>query len=262
VPPENIGATFPNVELVFSVGAGVDQFDFAQLPPNVPLVRMLDTGIKEAMVEYVTLAVLALHRDLLHFLAQQRAQIFEEFQITYADRRRIGVMGLGLLGQAALERLKPFGFPLIGWNRSPRNLPGVTCYAGAEGLPAFLAQTDILVCLLPLTTQTSGILNAKLFAQLPRGAQIVNVGRGGHLVTADLIAALDAGQLGGAVLDVVDPEPLPKGHPLWTHPKVLLTPHNASMTRPETAVAFVLDTIARHRRGEPLPGLVDRGRGY
>ena len=262
VPPENIGATFPNVELVFSVGAGVDQFDFAQLPPNVPLVRMLDTGIKEAMVEYVTLAVLALHRDLLHFLAQQRAQIFEEFQITYADRRRIGVMGLGLLGQAALERLKPFGFPLIGWNRSPRNLPGVTCYAGAEGLPAFLAQTDILICLLPLTTQTTGILNAKLFAQLPRGAQIVNVGRGGHLVTADLIAALDAGQLGGAVLDVVDPEPLPKGHPLWTHPKVLLTPHNASMTRPETAVAFVLDTIARHRRGEPLPGLVDRTRGY
>lgn len=262
VPPENIAATFPNVELVFSVGAGVDQFDFAQLPPNVPLVRMLDPGIRQAMVEYVTLAVLALHRDLLHFLAQQRAQVWEEFQITYADRRRVGVMGLGLLGQAALERLKPFGFPLSGWNRSPRNLPGVTCHAGAEGLPAFLAQTDILVCLLPLTADTTGILNANLFAQLPRGAQIVNVGRGGHLVTADLSAALDAGQLGGAVLDVVDPEPLPKGHPLWTHPKVLLTPHNASMTRPETAVAFVLDTIARHRRGEPLPGLVDRTRGY
>lgn len=262
VPPENIAATFPNVELVFSVGAGVDQFDFAQLPPNVPLVRMLDTGIRQAMVEYVTLAVLALHRDLLHFLAQQRAQVWEEFQITYADRRRVGVMGLGLLGQAALERLESFGFPLSGWNRSPRNLPGVTCHAGAEGLPAFLAQTDILVCLLPLTADTTGILNANLFAQLPRGAQIVNVGRGGHLVTADLIAALDAGQLGGAVLDVVDPEPLPKGHPLWTHPKVLLTPHNASMTRPETAVAFVLDTIARHRRGEPLPGLVDRTRGY
>jgi glyoxylate/hydroxypyruvate reductase A len=262
VPPENIAETFPNVELVFSVGAGVDQFDFAQLPPHVPLVRMLDPGIKEAMVEYVILAVLALHRDLLHFLAQQREQVWEEFQITYADKRRIGVMGLGLLGQAVLERLKPFGFPLAGWNRSPRNLPGVTCYAGAEGLPAFLAQTDVLVCLLPLTGETAGILNRDLFAQLPHGAQIVNVGRGGHLVAADLIAALDTGRLAGAVLDVTDPEPLPRGHPFWTHPKILLTPHNASMTRPETAVAFVLDTIARHRGGEPLPGLVDRNRGY
>jgi len=261
-PPQDIGAAFPNVELLFSVGAGVDQFDFARLPPHVPLVRMLDPGIKQAMVEYVTFAVLALHRDLLRFLAQQREQVWEEFQITYADRRRIGVMGLGLLGQAVLERLKPFGFPLAGWNRSPRDLPGITCYAGAENLGAFLAQTDILICLLPLTRETTGILNVRLFAQLPRGAQIINVGRGGHLVAADLIAALDAGQLGGAVLDVVDPEPLPKGDPLWTHPKILLTPHNASMTRPETAVAFVLDTIARHRRGEPLPGLVDRDRGY
>ena len=262
MPPENIAATFPNLELVFSVGAGVDQFDFTQLPPHVPLVRMLEPGIAEGMVEYVTMAVLALHRDLLHFIAQQREQIWREIRITPATRRRVGVMGLGLLGQAVLDRLKPFGFPLAGWNRSPRTIEGVSCYAGAQALPDFLAQTDILVCLLPLTDETRGILNANLFARLPRGAQLVNVGRGGHLVEADLLEALDRGALSGAVLDVAEQEPLPAGHPFWSHPRILLTPHIASMTTPETAVEFVLDIIARHRRGETLPGRVDRQRGY
>ncbi len=262
VPPDDIAATFPNLELVFSVGAGVDQFDFSKIPSHVPLVRMLEPNIAESMVEYVCLAVLALHRDLPLFLSQQRREVWKEFQITTAARRRVGVMGLGQLGQAALERLKAFGFPLAGWNRSPRAIEGVEVFAGTEALPAFLARTDILVCLLPLTDETRGILDAKLFAQLPDGAMVVNVGRGGHLVQDDLIAALDAGKLAAAMLDVADPEPLPAGHPLWRHDKVILTPHVASMTHPETAVRFVLDTIARHRRGEPLPGLVDRSRGY
>ncbi len=261
-PPENIAATFPNLELVFSVGAGVDQFDFSQLPPHVPLIRMLEPGIAEGMVEYVTMAVLALHRDLLHFIDQQREQTWREIRITPAAKRRVGVMGLGLLGQAVLERLKLFGFPLAGWNRSPRTIEGVSCYAGRETLPDFLAQTDILVCLLPLTDETRGILNTGLFEALPHGAQLVNVGRGGHLVEADLIAALERGLLSAAVLDVAEPEPLPAGHPFWSHPRILLTPHIASMTTPETAVEFVLDTIGRHRRGEALPGRVDRERGY
>jgi glyoxylate/hydroxypyruvate reductase A len=261
-PPENIAATFPNLELVFSVGAGVDQFDFSQLPAHVPLVRMLEPGIAESMVEYVTMAVLALHRDLLHFIAQQREQTWREIRITPAAKRRVGVMGLGLLGQAVLERLKLFGFPLAGWNRSPRTIQGVSCYAGDQALPAFLAQTDILVCLLPLTSETRGILNTSLFERLPRGAQLVNVGRGGHLVEADFIEALERGLLSAAVLDVAEHEPLPAGHPFWSHPRILLTPHIASMTTPETAVEFVLDTIGRHRRGETLPGRVDRERGY
>lgn len=262
VPPDDIAGTFPNLELVFSVGAGVDQFDFSKIPPHVPLVRMLEPNIAESMVEYVCLAVLALHRDLPLLLAQQRREVWKEFQITTAARRRVGVLGLGQLGQAALERLKAFGFPLAGWNRSPRAIDGVEVFAGAGALPAFLARTDILVCLLPLTDETRGILDARLFAQLPDGAMLVNVGRGGHLVQEALIAALDSGKLAAAMLDVTDPEPLPAGHPLWRHEKVILTPHVASMTHPETAVRFVLDTIARHKRGEPLPGLVDRSRGY
>jgi glyoxylate/hydroxypyruvate reductase A len=223
---------------------------------------MLEPGIAETMVEYVTMAVLALHRDLLHFISQQKEQVWREIRITPAKRRRVGVMGLGQLGQAVLDRLKAFDFPLLGWNRSPREVEGVTCYAGTDTLPEFLAQADILVCLLPLTDETRGILNADLFARLPRGAGLVNVGRGPHLVQADFLAALDSGALSGAVLDVADPEPLPAGHPFWSHPRILLTPHNASMTSPDTAVDFVLDVIARHRRGEELPGLVDRRRGY
>ncbi|MEY9358918.1 glyoxylate/hydroxypyruvate reductase A [Bradyrhizobium yuanmingense] len=262
VPPDDIVTTFPNLELVFSVGAGVDQFDTTTVPAHIPLVRMLEPGIAETMVEYVTMAVLALHRDLLDFISQQRQQVWREIRITPARGRRVGVVGLGQLGQAVLERLKTFGFPLLGWNRSPREIEGVTCYAGADALPEFLAQADILVCLLPLTDQTRGILDAELFARLPRGAGLVNVGRGPHLVEADLLAALDSGALSGAVLDVTDPEPLPAGHPFWSHPRILLTPHNASMTTPDTAVDFVLDVIARHRRGEELPGLVDRRRGY
>jgi glyoxylate/hydroxypyruvate reductase len=261
MPPDNIAATFPNLELVFSVGAGVDQFDVSQLPPHIPLIRMLEPGIAESMVEYVAMAVLALHRDLVRYIAQQREQSWREIRITQAAKRRVGVMGLGLLGQAVLERLKPFGFPLAGWNRSPRAIKDVSCYA-REALSAFLAQTDILVCLLPLTDETRGILNASLFARLPHGAQLVNVGRGGHLVEADLIAALDQGVLSAAVLDVAEHEPLPAGHLFWSHPRILLTPHIASMTTPEAAVEFVLDTIGRHRRGETLPGRVDRDRGY
>jgi glyoxylate/hydroxypyruvate reductase A len=223
---------------------------------------MLEPGIAETMVEYVTMAVLALHRDLLHFVSQQKEQVWREIRITPAKRRRVGVMGLGQLGQAVLDRLKAFDFPLLGWNRSPRAIEAVTCYAGTDTLPEFLAQADILVCLLPLTDETRGILNADLFARLPRGAGLVNVGRGPHLVQSDFLAALDSGALSGAVLDVADPEPLPAGHPFWSHPRILLTPHNASMTTPDTAVDFVLDVIARHRRGEDLPGRVDRSRGY
>jgi glyoxylate/hydroxypyruvate reductase len=262
VPPDNIAERFPNLELVMSTGAGVDQFDLSKLPDHLPLVRMLDPGIVDGMVEYVTLGVLALHRHLPDYAVAKAEHRWAPIRLVPAARRRVGVLGLGQLGQAVCQRLATFGFSIAGWNRSPRPLDHVEAFTGIAALPTFLARTDILVCLLPLTDETAGILDARLFGQLPRGAALVNAGRGRHLVQDDLRAALDSGQLSGAVLDVTEPEPLPSGHWLWSHPRVILTPHVASMTQPETAVDFVLETIARHRQGLPIRGLVDRKRGY
>ncbi|WP_375458284.1 2-hydroxyacid dehydrogenase [uncultured Enterovirga sp.] len=261
-PPERPGETFPNLEIAFSVGAGVDHFDAATLPPHVPLVRMVEPGLVDAMVEYVTLAVLALHRDLVAYVDQQRREVWKEIVIRPARERRVGILGLGQLGQPAALRLRELGFRVSGWSRSGATLDGVEGFAGAESLPAFLGAVDILVCLLPLTESTRGILDRTLFARLPAGASLVNVGRGGHLVAADLVEALDSGHLSAAILDVAEPEPPPAGHPFWRHPKILLTPHVASTSRVEDAVDFVLDTIRRHRDGRPLLGLVDRARGY
>lgn len=261
-PPADIARTFPSLELLFSVGAGIDQFDLSALPATLPVVRMIEPGLTTGMVEYVSFAVLGLHRDMVDYLAQQRQSVWHERPVRPAAQTRVGVLGLGTLGRAVLDRLSAMGFDCAGWSRSPHTLPGISCFAGAEGLAHFLARTDVLVCLLPLTNATRGILDARLFAGLPRGAALVNVGRGGHLVNADLLEALDSGQLRAAVLDVCDPEPLPAGHPFWQHPRIWLTPHIASMTQPETAVQSVLENLRRHRTGEPLLGLVDRSRGY
>jgi glyoxylate/hydroxypyruvate reductase A len=261
-PPEQPLRQFPNLELLFSTGAGVDQLDFTALPPDLPVVRMVEPGIVGGMVEYVTLSVLALHRDFPAYREQQGREEWHPIRVRPASTRRVGVMGLGLLGRAVLERLASFGFVLSGWSRSPREIPGVACHAGEAALPAFLGGCDILVCLLPLTAETRGILNRQLFAGLPQGAGLVNVGRGGHLVEEDLLAALEGGQLSAAMLDVAEPEPLPPGHPFWRHPRIWLTPHIASMTQPETAVEAVIANLRRHARGEPLLGLVDRRRGY
>jgi glyoxylate/hydroxypyruvate reductase A len=171
-------------------------------------------------------------------------------------------MGLGTLGQAALGRLAPFGFQLRGWNRSARTIPDVRCFTGEAELGAFLSDCDFVVCLLPLTDETRGILSTALFRQLPRGARLVNAGRGGHLVEADLLVALDDGTLSAAMLDVTALEPLPADHPFWSHPRIVLTPHIASETQAESAGRVLVDNIRRHRAGQPLIGLVDRGRGY
>jgi glyoxylate/hydroxypyruvate reductase A len=260
-PPANLAA-FPNLELVFSVGAGIDQFDFSRLPPGVPVVRMVESGITEGMVEYATLAVLSIHREWQAYREQQRAGEWNPRRVRTAASRRIGVLGLGTLAQAVLARLRAFGFACAGWSASQHALDGVACYAGPGALPEFLARTDILLCLLPLTPATRGILDARLMAALPRGAALVNCGRGGHLVQDDLLAALDKGHLSEAVLDVCDPEPLPAGHPFWQHPRITLTPHIASMTQPETAVDAVLENLRRHQAGAPLVGLVEQKRGY
>ena len=262
VPPQDVERQFPNLELFFSTGAGIDQFDLAALPPELPVVRMAEPGVVAGMVEYATMSVLALHRDLPTYIRQQREGRWAAHRVYPASKRRVGVLGLGVLGCAVLDQLRTLGFQLAGWSRTRRQIDGVACYAGREELPAMLAGTDILVCLLPLTQETRGILDAKLFQHLPRGASLVHVGRGAHLDHQALLDALESGGLSSAVVDVTDPEPLPAGHPFWAHPKILLTPHIASMTQPETAVEQVLDNIRCHQAGAPLMGLVDRTRGY
>lgn len=244
------------------MAAGVDQLDLARVPPSLPVVRMIEPGLVAGMAEYVTWAVLSLHRGMPAYLARQRLGIWREEPVPRADDRRVGVLGMGELGQAALQRLTPFGFALRGWSRTARTIPGVACFAGIQALPAFLAGCDILVCLLPLTSQTARLLDAALFAALPAGAAVVNAGRGGHLVLDDLLAGLEAGHLAAAVLDVTEPEPLPAGHPLWRHERVWLTPHIASASEAEGGATAVIANIHRHRAGEPLIGLIDRLLGY
>jgi len=261
-PPENIAETFPNLELVFSVGAGVDQFDLSRIPEHIPVVRMIESGLIAGMVEYATLAVLAAHRDWLTYTAQKSIGRWQAMPVRTADTRRVGVLGLGVLGKAVLEKLHGFGFQCAGWSRSEHQLPGIECFSGEQGLSDLLARSDILVCLLPLTDATRGILSRELFKQLPKGATLINLGRGDHLVEADLLDALYRNHLASAILDVCSIEPLPKNHPFWRHPRIMLTPHVAGMTQADTSAEAVLDNIRRHREGRPLVGLVDRERGY
>lgn len=254
---------FPNLATVFSVGAGVDQFLGARLPEGVRLVRLISPGLTAMMREYVTMAVLALHRHLPAYIDQRARGIWKMVDIPPPARlRRVGVMGLGELGRAALSALRPFGFRLSGWARSPHAIEGVETFHGEAGLVPFLSDLDFLVCLLPLTPQTEGILNAGLFSRLPRGAHLVQVGRGRQMVQADLLAALETGQIAGAVLDVTEPEPLPEGHPFWTHPRILLTPHIACITQVEALAGPLVANLRRFAHGEAMQGEVVPGRGY
>lgn len=260
--PDDLAERYPKLDVIFSVGAGIDQLAHLPVPPGARLVRMIESGLTSLMRDYVVMSVLALHRRLPAYLAQQRRREWAELEFVWADQRRVSVLGLGELGQASLQALKPFGFQLAGWSRGPKDIEGVRACHGADGLKAMLADTDILVCLLPLTPDTRRILNADLFAQLPRGASLVQVGRGGHMDQDALLAALDSGRLEAAFIDVTEPEPLPADHPLWSHPKVVLTPHIAAHTRAESAAEATIANMRRILAGEAPLGLVDPGRGY
>ncbi len=259
--PGNL-ADFCNLRGLYSAGAGVDQFDLAQLPDRVSLVRLVDSSMADIMAEYVLFGVLALHRDILTYQEDQRSGRWQPRPIVHASHRRIGVMGLGNLGRAALDRLQPLGFQLSGWNRSKKSIPGGRCFVGLEQLEDFLGQCDILVNMLPLTPATNGILNATRLGCLPRGAGLINVGRGAHVVEQDLLDALDAGQIGGAIMDVLIEEPPSRLSPFWKHPRVLLTPHVASDVQIEEAAAVIAENIWREQHGLPLLNMVDRSKGY
>ncbi|MEC4594598.1 MULTISPECIES: 2-hydroxyacid dehydrogenase [Nitrospirillum] len=262
-PPAGLLASLPKLKVIFSLGAGVDALLADPTLPDLPLVRMVEPGLTEGMTEYVCLHVLRWHRDAPLFEAQQRAAQWKQLTHQHLAReRRVGILGLGALGSDAAQALRALRFDVAGWSRSAKHLDGIATYHGAGGLAPFLARTDILVCLLPLTPDTENILDAGLFAQLPRGAVVINAARGRHLVEEDLLAALDSGHLAGATLDVFRTEPLPADHPFWTHPRVTVTPHVAAITQARTAVEQVVGGLKRLAAGQPLINLVDRRRGY
>ena len=252
-----------NLRAIFCLGAGVDRLlaDPA-MPRDVPLVRMVEPELTRGMVEYVLWQCLFHHRKVWELEAAQSCATWRPHTYPAPWDRTIGIMGLGELGTAAAAKLVEFGFKVRGWSRTPKALPKVESFAGPEQLPAFLSKAEILVCLLPLTPTTRGILDASLLAQLPRGASLINAARGGHLVEADLSAAMASGQIAAATLDVFETEPLPADHPLWSTERLYITPHNASITDPRSAAWRIARQIAKFEAGEGLENVVDRTRGY
>lgn len=261
-PPQGLLASLPNLKLIVSLGAGVESMLLDPTLPDVPLVRMVSEGLTLDMAGFVALQVLRWHRQLDEYKAQQATATWTQLGHKPASEVTVGFLGLGELGTASAKTLLSMDYRVLGWSRTPKSVDGVESYSGAEGLPRMLAQCDLLVCLLPLTDGTRGILNRDLFAALPRGAVVINAARGGHLVESHLLEALDSGHLRGASLDVFAEEPLPPGHPFWSHPRVHVTPHIAAVTHPSRSAHIVVDAITALRDGRPLPNLVDRKQGY
>ena len=262
-PESGLLASFPNLKLIVSLGMGVDHLLVDdKLPSGVPITRIMDDGLIGQMTEYAIYWALRHHRDIDKYTASQRARKWKVETFVDTIDRRIGISGLGTIGQDTAAKFAAMGFPTAGWSRTQKTLPGVETFHGPDGLAAFLARTDILINVLPLTRDTRGLLDAKLFAALPKGAYVINMGRGGHVVDEDLIAALNSGHLSGAALDVFNTEPLPEAHPYWTHPKVQVTPHIAGATNPRTASPGVIENIKRVRAGQPTINTVDPVTGY
>lgn len=253
---------FPNLKAVFSLGAGVDHLRGADLPAHVPVVRLVDPSLTAGMSEYVAYWVLHHHRRFGDYARLQREKRWQPLPQADARAARVGIMGLGVMGRDAAEKLKPFGFGLAGWSRRPKTVAGVETFHGRDGLGPFLAGTRILVCLLPLTPETEGIIGKETLARLPEGAVVINAARGGHVVDEDLLAALSSGHVRAATLDVFHAEPLPADHPFWDHEKITITPHAASLTVPETAALSVAANIRRMEKGEPPEPVVDPALGY
>lgn len=262
-PPAGELKRFSKLRLIISLGMGVDHLLLdPELPPAAPLVRVVDPSIITQMAEYVCLTTLRHHRRMDDYARFQRERRWRRLPLADTATRTVGVMGLGEIGGHAARQLQALGFPVIGWSRSPKTLTGMECFSGPGGLEPFLRRSAVLACLLPLTRETEGVINAATLALLPAGAYVINCARGGHVVEEDLLAALDSGHIAGAALDVFRREPLPPEHPFWGHPKIHVTPHIAGMTNPRTAAPQVAENIRRLHSGQPLLNGVDRGRGY
>jgi len=259
-PPKGSFARLPNLKLVQSLWMGVENLlADPELPAGVPLARMVDAGMVAAMSETVIAHVLDWHRNFWSYRRRQAAKLWKRHRQYMAQDRTVGILGLGELGGDAAQKLRALGFQVCGWSRRPKALEGVHC---STDLGEVLARSDAVVCLLPLTAQTKGILDRAALSAIRKGGCLINVARGAHVVQADLLAALDAGHLARAYLDVFDEEPLPADSPLWAHPGVALTPHIAALTEPRTALLTIVENLERLRRGAAPLHLVDRAAGY
>ncbi|HEY4134686.1 MAG TPA: glyoxylate/hydroxypyruvate reductase A [Alphaproteobacteria bacterium] len=261
--PPGAFATFPNLKFIACMAVGLDGLlGDPTIPAHIPFVRSVNKERGDTMAEYVVLHALRHFRQQPDYEANQRQARWQRRLDRSAADFGIGVMGLGNLGRAAAEKLRLFGFPVAAWTRSPRDAGDIEIFAGRDRLPAFLARSRLVVCLLPLTAETRDILDARAFAAMPKGAYLINAGRGEELVEDDLLAALGSGQLAGATLDVFRTEPLPADHPFWQHPKVTVTPHNSAATVGAHGADVILDNIRRARAGLPLVNTVDKAAGY
>jgi glyoxylate/hydroxypyruvate reductase A len=262
-PPAELLEALVRAKAVFNIGAGVDAVaELASLRSGVPLIRLEDAGMAEQMGEYACHAVLRRYREFDTYAEQQRARLWRPRRRIDKQDFGVGVLGLGTLGTAVVSALAPFGFPVAGWSRSRKSMTSVKAYAGEAELDTVLAHSQVLICLLPLTPETRFLLNRDRLSRLPRGAYIVNMSRGDLVVEPDLLALLDEGHLGGAMLDVFREEPLPPEHAFWHHPRITITPHVSAATLIDESVAQIAAKIRRLEAGLPVTGIVPRDRGY
>lgn len=263
-PPVEMLRGRTGLKAIFNIGAGVDailRFGDA-LPAGVAVVRLDDAGMAVQMAEYVSHAVLRYFRRFDEYAAQAGRR---EWQVLKPNEKKdfaIGILGLGVLGRRVAEALAHFGFPVQGWSRTVKNLPGVQCHAGEAGLDEFLRSTRVLVCMLPLTAETAGILNRETLGRLPRGSYLINVARGGHLMEQDLLDLVRQEHIAGATLDVFQEEPLPPAHPFWSEPRITITPHMSALTLRDDSVRQIAGKIRKLERGEPIAGVIDLAKGY
>ena len=261
-PPQQFLDEQRALKALFNIGAGVDALLQLKLPPHALVVRLDDAGMAVQMAEYVCHAVIRHFREFDACEAAMRAGQWAFRKPRLRQDFPVGVMGLGVLGARVAKALAHFDFPVNGWSRSPKALDGVRTFSGAAGMSDFLAASRVLVNLLPLTPETENILNRASLSRLQAGGHVINVARGAHLVDADLIALLDSGHLAGATLDVFRTEPLPAGHPFWSHPRITLTPHTSARTLRDESIAQMVGKIGALERGEAIAGIVDPVRGY
>lgn len=262
-PPAGEIAKYPNIKAILSLGAGIDGITCdPELPRDVPISRLIDRCLTQGMTEYVIYWVLHHHRRMGDYARMMAGGHWQEYLQSDTEMTTIGVLGLGELGGDAARALSALHFNVLGWSRLPKTMDGIICLYGPDGFEKIVSKSSLLINLLPLTEQTTGILNAAVFAKMPKGAIIINCARGAHVVDQDLINALDTGHLSGAVLDVFHQEPLPRDHPFWAHPNITMTPHIASLTVPQSAARYMAENIRRVERGEEPLNLIDLAKGY